>query len=91
MTEDMIHAVLESLGSTSDEVAATLLAMGCKGTQCDGCGCPVAKALERAFPGESPSVDAEEVDVGPFSVATTKAVGEFVSGFDLGHYQELVA
>lgn len=92
---DSIAVYLESLGSTPEQIAQSMLAKGIKGVPIHAGCCVLAVALEKRF-GRPFSVgvwDVEQLDnfgqmTGVF-VRVSEAVKEFTLNFDLGKYPYL--
>lgn len=104
MKEDKIKELLDSLGSTPDEVAAYLAAAGIKGYKRNPCHCPLA-VLVNDFAKKNNYWDGLVVEtyngdrcvirqpdpqiLGRWHVP--KPVAEFAIKFDSGHYPQLDA
>ena len=94
--ETRVRELLDALGSTTDQIAASLKAKGIKGLLGHGCSCPIYNYLV----GEGVpvrEVDSDQVTVEPPApdaplvlVDLTDSVSDFVWSFDLGRYPELV-
>lgn len=86
--------LLKGLGSTSDEVAASLLAAGHHGRRYSNCRCPLAAHLKAhgvLGPVVCPSyVDFDGPD-GPDCVFLPPGAFLFREGFDAGRYPALVS
>ncbi|HET6793395.1 MAG TPA: hypothetical protein VFH45_03075 [Acidimicrobiales bacterium] len=98
-----IRALLDGLGGSPEEVAASLARAGVKGNRSDATGCPVATYLH-AVTGADPQVRMLGVTTRrvlinrrrhwwtPHTrVALPAGVRNFVRRFDLGEFSELVA
>lgn len=98
-TKHRAAELLEALGGTPDQVAATLTAGGHQGHTRQICGCPVAVYLQRSdlaattvsvdgyYVGLSFTDDPEDDEF----VAVPPPVEAFIAAFDTGHYPQLVA
>lgn len=94
-----VRTFLEGLGTTSDEVAASLTAMGVKGFRVNFHNCPISRALKTAFPDLTYiSVAGQRVYIEfgpeqpPVTLPQPDAVIAFIGAFDYeGLYQELNA
>jgi len=95
-TDGGLRAALDALGSTTDEIAATLLRLGHRGVQMVACRCPIASYLTAVM-------DASEVEASPASVRVhhldfpfpvrgmvPTPVAAFMSRFDVGDYPDLI-
>ena len=89
---------LNSLGTTSEEVAQSLRRAGIKGVRVSTCACPILKAIYDALPdywpglkiyGKPPSYHASLGDSQICDPALPAAVIAFISDFDLGKYPDL--
>ncbi len=89
MTNEEAKALLLELGKTSEEIAANLLTLGCKGNHLL-IGCPIAQFLGN-HGGEVASVDAYHVDLSDYKLCfvTPHPISQFVRQFDDGEYPEL--
>lgn len=96
----VVRDFLDGLGTTADEVAASLLAMGVTGVRKSYNDCPIARALKAAFPDVTyVSVAGRRVYVEfgitepAVTVAQPDAVVALVDGFDDDDcaYPQLVA
>jgi hypothetical protein len=90
--EAAIGRLLAELGDTADEVADTLRAKGIKGRPKSGCGCPVARLLERegyTQPWVHGEIYVERDDL-ELRVDFTEAIEQFIERFDDGVYLDLV-
>ena len=95
---DTVRHLLAQLGSTADEVAASLRKQGITGKPGDVTADPIANYL-RAHGVDSPEVDLEQVSLaayedpcgsnGPISVDHPAPVRAFVIAFDNGDFQDL--
>jgi hypothetical protein len=90
---DGLKQALAALGDTADEIAASLQAQGIKGAREDNRSCPVARYLEKVFPGWEPDVQGREVilahghEVG--IEVDVEPIGAFVQAFDDEGYPDL--
>lgn len=99
MTNEQLHAFLTSLGSTADEVAATLKKADAKGERWDATACPVSSAVWRELRRVNPELKPKRIVAGSQKVfvsgicscATPEPVRDFQNGFDHGDWPELVA
>lgn len=87
ITPEQIREWLEELGSTADEVAASLESRGIRGRRGSATHCPIAKYLQqRAVRSALVGADTVHVDPGlglPYvDVRTPNAVADFVAKFD---------
>jgi hypothetical protein len=90
MTDHDPLAVLRALGESPDEVAASLLALGCRGMPAQHSSCPVARyMLARGFEGAAVDNRRMEWDDGR-RVVLPPPVFDFVRRFDQGEYPALV-
>jgi hypothetical protein len=96
VTKEQITEALAALGSTADEVAATLLAKGCHGVEGQCSACPVAIYLHKCFPGVGFTVTFGSAHIhggGSFNGRDyhplSAAARSFISAFDSGLYPEL--
>ena len=89
---EVLH-LLNSLGSSSSEIAASLLSANAKGFKCQGDMCPVSNYL-RSKGYASPVVDltyvSYRVNNDFIEVLTPQAVEDFVGEFDEGLFPELI-
>lgn len=87
-----IERLLKDLGDDHEQIAAKLLAEGCKGWKGDGDNCPVADYL-RKNGYKNPSVCTEEVTVEYNNELVTAdvplVVEDFLHAFDDGNYPAL--
>lgn len=87
---DDVRAFLEGLGTTADEVAASIREMGVKGARMSYRECPVAEAVKAKFPsvtyisvaGRRVYLDFGRMDVSPIVVDQTEGVVAFIDAFD---------
>lgn len=85
-----LEQALAELGSTADEIAATLIAKEMRGSRKLGSCCPIATYLHVAF--EAPEVTENTVSVDRYEqtwVNTPEHVAEFITRFDGGEWPEL--
>lgn len=85
-----VHNFLKGLGGTADEVAASLLKLGAKGTRCIPYCCPISRALQKECRviAEVTAYHASAGKKGTWRLP--KACTTFVQRFDSGQYEELV-
>jgi hypothetical protein len=101
-TPTNIRDLLVALGSTSEQVATTLLLRGIRGKQGKAASCPIANYLGSFFPGYNFSAIQADVFVfvsryvftrvngfDPIKVPNPVAVADFVFEFDRGYHPEL--
>jgi hypothetical protein len=79
--------LLTRLGTTADEVAATLRDLGIRGQRFDGCDCPVARYL--ADHGHEMAVGSVSAKSQWERVLLPHPVAHFAMAFDQGAYPEL--
>lgn len=48
----------------------------------DGCECPIARALIRAFPEQEPFVELYTIQINDSEVPTTQRIRDFIQDFD---------
>jgi hypothetical protein len=87
---------LAMLGRTADEVAGALRHLGVQGRRGNPLDCPLARFLDRCFPGEQWAVHSwhhNAVFFGPDtarqSFALTAACRAFIRAFDARRYRDL--
>lgn len=90
-SKQQVADALAELGASSDAVAISLYRKGIKGVPKKPEVCPIAKHLEKKFPGAWFSVKGASIDVGinlpgQYNTANTVAGTSFVSSFDNGGY-----
>lgn len=90
VTREALDAVLNLLGGDAEEVAGTLLALGCRGFGGTPRACPVARYLGRAFPGTEILVCVGSSVVGGREFRLPGPVADFVAEFDEGRHPALV-
>jgi len=82
--------LLERLGSTADEVAASLKRLGVKGRRGSALTCPLAKYLNSRLPGTQPTkVSSVSFQVTGSQLYVPAGCSDFVRRFDIGRYPEL--
>lgn len=89
---NQVLRLLNSLGNTKDEVAASLKERNITGYPGVGQSCPIAMFVKSAADTDYCSAGDEHIyfDFG-YSVETPEAIGEFIISFDEGKYPELKA
>ncbi len=96
LSEAGVRAALADLGSTERQVAATLRELGLKGERSRAGTCPIANYLYDAFPAaQLVAVSGEAVYAAlpgsKLELTTPQPCRDFVTGFDVGAYPDLVA
>lgn len=95
MTTHPVHEetrrLLGKLGTTSDEVAQSLIDLGITGRVGFSQRCPIANYLADHLDGQRPSVDCHGILFNDgSSVENPPSVTQFVWDFDNGYYRELI-
>ena len=94
--ETRVPELLDALGKTSDEVAASLTEKGIKGQEGVGCACPIYNYLVsegvavREIDGERAVIEPEWIGEMPVLVDLSDPVANFIYFFDQGHWPGLV-
>jgi hypothetical protein len=86
----LLERALAELGSTADEIAATLIAKQMRGSRKIGSCCPIATYLRVTF--DEPEVTENTVSIDPCWptwLRTPWHVHEFITRFDGGEWPEL--
>ena len=93
MDKEKIALDLAELGDTAEEVASTLLKLGCKGTRCAN-SCPIAVYLKgKGY--ENPRALRHQIEarsLGGNEIAkldTPPPISRFISAFDDGSFAQL--
>lgn len=81
-TADVAARMIESLGSTPDEIAAALRADGVRGVRHNPMRCPLAVFLSKRFPGQQCGVIHNAVIVDGYSATLSPPAAEFMRDFD---------
>lgn len=103
MEDTSLHALLEQLGDTPDEVAQTLRDQNCKGPQYNDCFCPVARFISK-HTGQAASATSHACAIGDFTYCedgtidtfegrewarTPEPVARMITAYDRGAYEFL--
>ncbi|QDU62133.1 hypothetical protein Pan216_30000 [Planctomycetes bacterium Pan216] len=91
----LAEAALSGLGTTADDVTASLLRAGCTGDHCSANTCPIARFLFRfgfrevTVVGDWAVVRTSSSSVEYWQIVLPDAVNDFVRDFDTNHYPQL--
>lgn len=90
MSDDLLDAI-HALGSTEEQIAASLAAAGMKGTPRVASCCVLANYLKTIWPKRRIRVDAGVIEVDGFDfVWPDKELADFIEGFDHRDYPDLI-